>query len=100
MADLTSMSLEQLQKYAAQLQAEVNKAHAPKELTLKVSTKGAVSIYGLGRWPLTIYRSGAERIFTPEFCARVQAFIKANESKLSVKPGADATTEQGESVAK
>lgn len=49
----------------------------------KVSEKGAVSVYGLSRFPVTLYKSQFERLigFIPE----VVAFIKANEGKLSVK---------------
>jgi hypothetical protein len=67
--------------------AELIAANAPKEkhLTCKVSAKGAVSIYGLGRWPVTLYRSQAERLFSDVEVKRVRDFIQANIAKLAVK---------------
>jgi len=43
--------LERLQKENEALKAAANKA-----LTLKVSQKGGVSVYGLGRFPVTLYK--------------------------------------------
>ena len=52
-------------------------------LRMKVSEKGAVSLYGLGRFPVTLYKEQWLRIFasTPE----INAFIHANDSKLATK---------------
>jgi hypothetical protein len=53
-----------------QAQREINKAqkekHArkPSELRAKVSEKGALSIYGLGRFPVTLYSSQWRRLLT------------------------------------
>ena len=78
-----------LQQQIAQLQAENNalktKAAARQTLTLKVSEKGCMSIYGCGRWPISVYRSQAERLFTPEMCKRVSDFIEQNKALLKVK---------------
>ena len=38
------------------------KGHAAKGLRLKVSEKGAVSVYGLGRFPLTLYKEQWEKV--------------------------------------
>ncbi len=46
----------------ARLAASKAKAKGESRLTLKVSAKGAVSVYGLGRWPVTLYRSQWERL--------------------------------------
>ena len=35
---------------------------APKALTIKVSEKGGLSVYGLGRFPVTLYKSQWERL--------------------------------------
>ncbi len=50
---------------------------------LKVSEKGAVSVYGMGRFPVTLYAGQWETLIShiPE----IQAFIAANESKLNRK---------------
>ena len=49
----------------------------------KVSTRGAVSIYGLQRFPITLYRNQWERVLKHQ--AELVAFIKANEDKLKAK---------------
>jgi len=85
MADLTSMTQEQLVAEVARLQAENARLNTPRALTLKVSEKGAISIYGLGRFPVTLYRGQAERVFNADFCGKVQAFIAANASALKSK---------------
>jgi hypothetical protein len=52
-------------------------------LTLKVSEKGAVSLYGMGRFPVTLYKEQWLRILgnAPE----IEAFIRDNESRLKSK---------------
>ena len=49
-------------------------------ITLKVSEKGAVSLYGMGRLPVTLYKEQWLRILgnAPE----IEAFIRDNESRL------------------
>jgi hypothetical protein len=48
-----------------------------------VSEKGAVSVYGLSRFPVTLYRQQMERLLA--FAPEIQTFIQANGSKLTVK---------------
>jgi len=52
-------------------------------LSLKVSEKGAVSLYGMGRFPVTLYKEQWLRILVsvPE----IEAFIRENASKLKTK---------------
>jgi hypothetical protein len=52
-------------------------------ITLKVSEKGAVSLYGMGRFPVTLYKEQWLRILrnAPE----IEAFIRDNESRLKSK---------------
>ncbi len=69
----------------AELMAELELAkrgQAPT-LTCKVSAKGAVSVYGLGRFPVTLYAQQWERLipYTPE----IVGFIEANAASLSRK---------------
>ena len=77
----------QAQKRIAELEAQVAALNAAQEtsLKLKVSPKGAISVYGLGRWPVTLYRSQMERFIDPENVKAIQAFIEANEKQLAVK---------------
>lgn len=65
--------------------AKLKAAAATKagSLSLKVSEKGALSVYGMGRFPVTLYRGQWERLIrsVPE----IEAFILANADKLAVK---------------
>lgn len=54
-----------------------------KALSLKVSDKGAISVYGMGRFPVTLYRGQMERLLG--HADAIRAFIEANTSLLSVK---------------
>ena len=76
MTDLNSLTKEQLIALLA-------KATAPKALTMKVSDKGALSVYGLGRFPVTLYRGQWERLLAHSDAIR--AFITANATLLATK---------------
>jgi hypothetical protein len=52
-------------------------------LTLKVSEKGAVSLYGMGRFPVTLYKEQWLRILGN--AAEIETFIRDNESRLKSK---------------
>lgn len=52
-------------------------------LRMKVSEKGAVSLYGLGRFPVTLYKEQWLRIFAK--MTEINAFIQANDTKLKTK---------------
>jgi hypothetical protein len=67
----------------AELEAKLEKANAPKALKLKVSDKGAVSLYGIRRFPVTFYKGEWERILGE--AEALKAFLEANASKLSTK---------------
>ncbi len=91
MTATTAMTQDQLLAFVAKLQADNTRlaaaalaASAPKALTCKVSEKGALSIYGLGRFPVTLYRGQWERLFAAT--AQVEAFIAANSDLLATKP--------------
>lgn len=70
----------EVQAYIASLQVQASK---PRTLTLKVSEKGAVSLYGMGRFPVTLYGTQWERLLNE--ADAIRAFLKANASLLSVK---------------
>ena len=53
------------------------------QLSLKVSQKGAVSLYGMGRFPVTLYKEQWLRLLS--FEAEIQKFIEANQSQLKTK---------------
>jgi hypothetical protein len=76
----TAASVEEMQAQIEALKAQLAQKN---KLSLKVSEKGAVSVYGLGRFPVTLYKEQWERLigFIPE----IEKFIAAHASKLSVK---------------
>lgn len=69
-----------VQEYIACLQAKADK---PRTLSLKVSEKGAVSLYGMGRFPVTLYGQQWERLLNE--ADTIRAFLKTNAALLSVK---------------
>ena len=50
---------------------------------LKVSDKGGVSVYGMGRFPVTLYREQWEKLLARR--DEILAFLEANSAKLSLK---------------
>ena len=57
----------------------------PRTITYKVSTKGAVSVYGMGRFPVTLYAEQWERLDSDDERKRRADFIKSNAAKLTRK---------------
>jgi hypothetical protein len=54
------------------------------KLSVKASTKGAVSIYGLGRFPVTLYADQWDAIFAS--CDSLKAWIEKHRAELKGKP--------------
>ena len=52
-------------------------------LSCKVSIKGGLSVYGLGRWPVTLYRAQWERLFAK--VNDIQAFMASHASEFTEK---------------
>ncbi len=69
------------------LRAENEKLKADKKsgrpTSLKVSEKGGVSVYGLGRFPVTLYKEQWTRLL--DMADEIRAFIKENAAKLKTK---------------
>lgn len=53
------------------------------KLTCKVAEKGGVSVYGLGRWPVTLYREQWNALFAAK--PQIEAFIVAHAADLKAK---------------
>lgn len=79
------MADEDLKAELERLRAENDrlKARGGRGVSLKVSEKGGVSVYGLGRFPVTLYKEQWTRLL--DMADDVRAFIKENEDKLKVK---------------
>jgi hypothetical protein len=74
------------------LRAELEKLRAENEslkkagargISLKVSQKGAVSLYGMGRFPVTLYKEQWIKIL--DMSDVIRAFIADNDSALKAK---------------
>jgi hypothetical protein len=50
---------------------------------MKVSEKGAVSVYGLGRFPVTLYKEQWEKLLA--MAEQIKQFMVENNDKLKVK---------------
>jgi hypothetical protein len=59
------------------------KKGAASGIRMQVSEKGAVSIYGMGRFPVTLYKEQWLRLL--DMSADIRAFIAANEAQLKTK---------------
>ena len=59
------------------------KKGAATGITMKVSEKGAVSIYGMGRFPVTLYKEQWLKLLGK--ADEIRAFIAAHEAQLKTK---------------
>jgi hypothetical protein len=53
------------------------------KLSLKVSEKGALSVYGMGRFPVTLYKEQWLRLLV--IADEIKAFIESNNDRLKTK---------------
>jgi hypothetical protein len=82
----------------ARLRQENAKLKANKAVGgLKVTAKGGLSVYGMGRFPVTLYRSQWEALF--ERRDEILDFINQNRHMLAEKPAKAAKTEAPETQA-
>lgn len=79
--NLANMSREDLLALVATLASNTKE----QPLTMKVSEKGAISIYGFGRWPVTLYKSQMVRLVELVKSGKVEAFMQANAHLLTEK---------------
>lgn len=59
------------------------KRTASRGITMKVSEKGALSIYGMGRFPVTLYKEQWLRLL--DMSEEIRNFIKSNDNNLKAK---------------
>ncbi len=59
------------------------KSRGSKGVSMKVSEKGGVSVYGLGRFPVTLYMEQWLKLL--DLADDLRAFIKENEGRLKKK---------------
>jgi len=78
-------SEEDLKAEIERLRAENEKLKKPSrgQTSLKVSEKGGLSVYGLGRFPVTLYREQWEKLLG--MADEIRNFIQENDEALKKK---------------
>jgi hypothetical protein len=75
---------EDLKSENERLRAELETLKRPRgQMSLKVSEKGALSVYGLGRFPVTLYREQWEKLLG--MTDEIRSFIEKNDHLLKKK---------------
>jgi hypothetical protein len=79
------MSTEDIQAELEKLRAEnaALKQKRNSSVSMKVSEKGAVSVYGLGRFPVTLYQEQWAKLLA--LSDEIKTFIEENKSQLKAK---------------
>lgn len=78
--DKSTLTPEQMAARIAELEGRLAKGGS---VSFKVSEKGAVSVYGLGRFPVTLYLEQWTKLLSN--VDELKAFIEANRSRLKTK---------------
>ena len=76
---------EEMQAELARLQAEnaTLKSRNSRGVSLKVSEKGGVSVYGLGRFPVTLYKEQWQKLL--DMSDEIRAFLREHDAELKAK---------------
>jgi len=79
------MAEEDLKAELERLKAENErlKNRQTRGVSLKVSEKGGVSVYGLGRFPVTLYKEQWTRLL--DMAEDIRVFIRENDARLKTK---------------
>ena len=85
MVSLVSVATEdELKTEIDRLRAENEALKRPRgQASLKVSEKGALSVYGMGRFPVTLYREQWEKLLN--MADEIRTFIQQNDHLLKKK---------------
>ena len=79
---MTEPTYEELKARLAEMEKkEANRR--PGELMFKVGDKGGVSVYGLGRFPVTLYYEQWIKLL--DQAEQIRAFLEENKSHLKIK---------------
>ena len=82
---MSEPSYEELKARLSQLEKEVETKKRSGDLIFKVGEKGGVSVYGLGRFPVTLYYEQWTRLL--DASTQLRAFLEENKEagKLKLK---------------
>ena len=80
---MSEPSYEELKAKLAELEKQVGANKRSGYLQFKVSEKGAVSVYGMGRFPVTLYYEQWVRLL--DRADDLRAFMEENKSRLKLK---------------
>ena len=80
------MADEEMKAELERLRAENErlKSRTGRGTSLKVSEKGGVSVYGLGRFPVTLYKEQWTKLLA--MTDEIKAFLKEHDAELKAKP--------------
>ena len=84
-AQTLELELARMRAENEKMKAALAEANKPRSMTLKVGQSGGLSVYGLGRFPVTLYKEQWERLLADESVKAIKDFIKANEGVLKTK---------------
>lgn len=73
----------ELERLRAENEALKNKKGARGVLSMKVSEKGALSVYGMGRFPVTLYKEQWLKLLN--IADDIKKFIEENNDRLKTK---------------
>ncbi len=79
---MSEPSYDELKAKVAELEKQA-KGRKRGTIDFKVSEKGGVSVYGLGRFPVTLYYEQWVRLL--DHAEQIRAFMEENKSSLKLK---------------
>jgi hypothetical protein len=79
--NMSEPTYEELQARVAELEKKATRRS--NELDFKIGEKGGVSVYGLGRFPVTLYYEQWIRLL--DTAPKLREFLEENKSKLKLK---------------
>jgi hypothetical protein len=82
---MSEPSYEELKARLADLEKQVETKKRTGAMEFRVSEKGGVSVYGLGRFPVTLYYEQWVRLL--DAAENLRSFLEENKSKLKLKQG-------------
>jgi hypothetical protein len=82
-ANMAEPTYEELKAKLAQLEKEAETKKRSGDLIFKVGEKGGVSVYGLGRFPVTLYYEQWNRLLGA--AEDIKKFMEENKSRLKLK---------------